>query len=79
MTNEMQNINESIREIIHLLKNKRLAIFCGAGISINSPSNLPSSSEFRSALVEQIFDVKSLNGEVKYRLKHGCARMISRS
>ena len=47
-----REVIEKIDEIVRLIKNNKLAFFCGAGISVNGPSNLPTGN----ALVDEILD-----------------------
>lgn len=58
MNNEREDnlVQEKIEEIRLKIKNKKIAIFCGAGISIESPSNLPSGWNLRNYLLEKLID-----------------------
>ena len=63
-----------IEEVIHLIQEGNLALFCGAGISLNPPSNLPSAGALRKAILERFIEVDMLASEIRMLLEEGVAK-----
>lgn len=59
------------KELIQLLKTRKLAIFCGAGICLNPPSNLPLAGELRQEIVNTLLPEEELSDESRMLLEKG--------
>lgn len=66
-----ENVACIINELIQLIKKKKLAIFCGAGICLNPPSNLPTARQMRKAILSYLNIGESLPDEVQTLLEEG--------
>lgn len=68
-------VKDVLDYLVKRLKEEKLAIFCGSGISINPPSNLPSGLILRQYILNKIFenlyDVGKLDMEIRERLFFG--------
>ena len=62
---------DQLEELVARIREGKLAIFCGAGISIRPPSNLPSARSLREAILECLIDVSTLDDKVRKRLIEG--------
>jgi tetratricopeptide (TPR) repeat protein len=63
-----------LRDIIDSIKNKKMVIFYGAGISINSPSNLPSAIAIRKVIIKYVFGDTPIPIDARDRLELGYVR-----
>lgn len=52
-----ETVEHAIEQLSILIKEKSLAVFCGSGISINPPSNLPSGTLLRKMILDSILDI----------------------
>ena len=66
-----ESIESSAQEIVNLIQERKLAIVCGAGISITPPSNLPSARDLRMAIIRKIINVGSLDTGIRISLEDG--------
>lgn len=66
--NELSSVLEQLVERIGI---EEVAIFCGAGISKNPPSNLPLARDLRKSIVESLIDVNIFEEEVRRKLEGG--------
>jgi len=57
-----------IKELVKLVQERKLAVLCGAGISINPPSNLPSAMAIRKAIIEKLVAYDRLDNNIRIRL-----------
>ena len=56
--NISERVYQKLDEITGLLLGGKLSIFFGSGISVYSPSNLPTGGSLRRAIFEEIFNTK---------------------
>ena len=66
-----EDVKRIIEEILEAISKGKLAIFCGSGISMNSPSHLPSGKVLRKAIANQIINLNSINSEIKTSIETG--------
>ncbi|MEM2100282.1 MAG: hypothetical protein QXP45_02970 [Thermoproteota archaeon] len=66
--NELSSVLEQLVERIGI---EEVAIFCGAGVSKNPPSNLPLARDLRRSIVESLIDVNIFEEEVRRKLEGG--------
>jgi hypothetical protein len=66
-----KNNFQSIKELLSLLKKQQISIFCGAGISLNPPSNLPIANMLRKEIVHCLFNKYEYKPKVQNILEFG--------
>jgi len=64
-------VKAQLEELVERIREGKVAIFCGSGISIRPPSNLPSAISLREAILECLIDVSILDDKVRKRLVEG--------
>ena len=58
--NNPKNSAWFLKRLLKTIKAKKLVLFLGAGISTNSPSNLPLASEMRESVINKVLDSNKL-------------------
>lgn len=69
-----EDVAVTVGELVKLIEKQKLAVFYGAGISINPPSNLPSGAMLRKTIVKKLIDVDLLEDETRIRLEEGVVK-----
>jgi tetratricopeptide (TPR) repeat protein len=65
-----EEVLPQIEEVVNLIQERKLAVLCGAGISINPPSNLPSAIAIRKEIIRKLVkDYDNLNKTTRKKLE----------
>ena len=69
ITTIAKEILPQINDLVKLIQERKLAILCGAGISINPPSNLPSVIAIRKAIIGKLVTQYQLDNNIRMKLE----------
>ena len=58
MTKIPKSVKKILNDLIEKINNGKLAFFCGSGISLNYPSNLPTGNMLRKEILIKLFKTK---------------------
>jgi len=70
ITSIAKEVLPQIKEVVNLIQERKLAVLCGAGISINPPSNLPSAIAIRKEIIKNLVkDYDNLDKTTRKKLE----------
>jgi tetratricopeptide (TPR) repeat protein len=66
-----EQVASKVEEFFASIKERKLAVLFGSGISVGPPSSLPSARMLRTSIVEKLFDSEFLEAETRMILEEG--------